>query len=49
MPLVLSLTLAAGVLLIYLSATADGKKPDVARGESLSARLDGFLRQATLD
>ena len=44
MPLVLSLTLGPGVLLVYLSATSGGDAERATRrGESLAARLDEFL------
>ena len=49
MPLVLSLTLAAGVLLVYLSLTP-GRKPGerAPSGRSLTDRLEEFIRAAGL-
>lgn len=49
MPLVLSLTLAAGVLLIYLSVTAGRRAPEPAtHRESLAERIEEFVRRAGL-
>ncbi len=52
MPLVLSLLLAAGVLLVYLAATSGGAQesaPESAPGESLTSRLDAFLAEAGVE
>ena len=48
MPLVLSLTLGLGVLLVYLSATSGGAA-ESAPGESLTSRLDAFLAEAGVE
>ena len=48
MPLVLSLLLAAGVLLVYLAATSGGAQ-ESAPGESLTSRLDAFLAEAGVE
>ncbi len=50
MPLVLSLTLAAGVLMIYLSVTSGRGAPEQAPSrESLTIRLQEFLRGAGVE
>lgn len=49
MALVLSLALAAGILLIYLSTTSGRRGPeDTTSQESLSERLEEFVRRAGL-
>ena len=48
MPLVLSLTLGLGVLLVYLSATSGGDQ-EREPGESLTSRLDAFLEEAGVE
>ncbi len=49
MVLLLSLALGLGVLLIYLSATAEGKQVDGERGPTLADRLERFLHQAGVE
>ncbi len=49
MPLVLSLTLAAGLLLVFLSLTSGGKPKEGAPRELLGTRLDEFARQAGVE
>lgn len=49
MPLVLSLTLGLGVLLIYLSATSRPDKAGKEQRPSAAARLEEFLRQAGVE
>ncbi len=49
MPLVLSLTLGLGVLLIYLSATSRAGETDKEERQSATARLEEFLRQAGVE
>ena len=46
MPLVLSLTLGLGVLLIYLSATSRAGETEKEERQSAAARMEEFLRQA---
>lgn len=49
MALVLSLALAAGILLIYLSVTSGRRElEDAARPESLTERIEEFIRRAGL-
>jgi len=48
-PLVLSLTLGLGVLLVYLSATSGSAAGQDAAGESLASRLDAFLEEAGVE
>lgn len=49
MALVLSLALAAGILLIYLSITSGRREPeDASRRESLTERIEEFIRRAGL-
>jgi tight adherence protein B len=48
-PLVLSLLLAAGVLLVYLSVTSGGDANEERVGESLASRLDAFLEEAGVE
>ena len=49
MALVLSLALAAGVLLVYLSITSGRREPEEATGpESLTERIEEFVRRAGL-
>ncbi len=49
MPLVLSLTLGLGVLLIYLSATSRPGETGKEERQSATARLEEFLRQAGVE
>ncbi len=50
MPLVLSLTLATGVLLVYLSLTSGGTAGEQAPSRrSLNDRLEEFIRAAASD
>ncbi|MDP2674589.1 MAG: type II secretion system F family protein [Dehalococcoidia bacterium] len=49
MPLVLSLTLAVGVLLVYLSATSGAKAAKGPPRESLADRLEEFMGQAGVE
>lgn len=50
MPLVLSLTLATGVLLVYLSLTSGGTTGEQAPSRrSLNDRLEEFIRAAAAD